>query len=577
MTTEPYYKLPANTATDIDTYAADITRFQNGQIDAADLKGRRVPRGVYEQRRDGTFMVRTRIAGGALSVAQAAALAAASREFGNGMLHVTTRQDIQFHDVAIANTPTVMRRLLDVGLSSRGGGGNTVRNITTCQYAGTCPAELFDVSPCAMAVTEYMIAQPNSYNLPRKYKIAFSSCPADCSLAQVVDLGFIAAIRNDQPGFRVMVGGGMGAWSRLADTLLEWAPTTDIIRIAETVKRLFNEHGDRHNRHRARLRFVVEKMGMTEFTRLFAARYADVVADGVPEWHGTVIINNTPSATSTPPPLELRHGLQVVPQHQHNLYTVHLHTPLGFISANDLAALGALATTFSTEHALRATITQNLLMRSVKETDLPALADALTKLEADLISPQALQCFTACAGAATCRLGICLGRQAARACADLLDTSNLSPAAPPSLHFNINGCSNACGQQPIAAIGFFGIALRAHDQLLPAYTVTLGGRCDATGARLGENIGKLPAAAMPHFLCDLVADFNTNSTQGEKFPDYYDRQGKEYFQHLLQPHTYIPSPTNHPEYYRDFGSNEPFSLAGRGSGECATDLFKPKT
>ena len=249
---------------------------------------------------------------------------------------------------------------------------------------------------------------------------------------------------------------------------------------------------------------------MTEFTRLFAARYADVVADGVPEWHGTVIINNTPSATPTPPPLELRHGLQVVPQHQHNLYTVHLHTPLGFISANDLAALGALATTFSTEHALRATITQNLLMRSVKETDLPALADALTKLEADLISPQALQCFTACAGAATCRLGICLtpGRPRLRR---PLDTSNLSPAAPsPTL-------ISTAAQTPAVS-----------NQSLPSVFVSppcptsstryrhLGGRCDKRARLEKTSANSCSYATLPG---DLVPT-STPTHQGEKFPDY---------------------------------------------------------
>jgi sulfite reductase (ferredoxin) len=254
--TTPLCHLPDTLAQDIEEHAYDVDRFLKGDLSASIMKARRVPRGIYEQRKNGTYMVRVRVPGGAISAAQTRALAAVASRYGSGTLHVTTRQDIQIHDVAIGQTPDIMRELFPVGLTSKGGGGNTVRNVTACPYAGICPAEHFDVTPSVVAVTEYLIGLAGSYNLPRKYKIAFSGCGADCALAQVNDLGFIAKVRDGQPGFSVCAGGGMGAESRVADRMEEWVAASEVVRIAEAVRRLFDRLGDRRNRRRARLRFA---------------------------------------------------------------------------------------------------------------------------------------------------------------------------------------------------------------------------------------------------------------------------------------------------------------------------------
>lgn len=559
---------------DIERYADEIKRFKAGRMDASHLKARRVPRGVYEQREDGTYMVRVRITGGSFSAEQCRTLARIGSKFGNGMLHVTSRQDIQFHDVALTDTPEVMRRLLSAGLTTRGGGGNTVRNVTACPYAGICASECFDVTPCAQAVTDYLIALTGSYNLPRKYKIAFSGCAADCALAQTADLGFIAQIRQGQPGFRVLAGGGMGAKSRLADPFLEWIPAKEILRVAETVRRLFDELGDRENKHRARLRFVIEKIGIQEFIKLYQQRYREVVADGVPEMSGLCEINLNVAEQARPPLFESRDGLRVARQRQSGLTAVFLHTPLGFISAAELDCLGALAAQFSAENGLRTTLDQNLLMRGVAEKDLPALAIKLRALNSDMVEPHPLDRFTACAGASTCRLGICLARHAARACADALARNGVARATLDALAFNINGCPNACGRQPIAAIGMFGAALRAHGRLIPAYGITLGGRCGSSGARFGDAVGKVPAAALSDFLSALMLDFQTAREPSELFTTYYERKGTAYFKELAQSFKAIPDPQTHPEYYRDLGADENFSLAGRGAGECGAGVFE---
>ena len=571
---QAYYSLPPDLAADIDAYEQEVRRFLSGELPAPILKAKRVPRGVYEQRRDGAFMLRVRVAGGAVTEAQSRRLAELSREFGNGLLHVTTRQDIQLHEVSIRDTPTLMRRLLEVGLTSKGGGGNTVRNLTACPYAGVCPSERFDVTPVVQGVTEYLLGLVGSYNLPRKYKIACSGCPADCALAQVADLGFIAEYRNREPGFRVVAGGGMGAHSRLADPLLDWVPVTATIRVAEAVRRLFDQLGDRSNRHKARLRFVFEKIGIEAFRAAFTSEMARLVDEGVPEWHGPVSRNDDcPAANFAPPATQIRSGVRYLPQRQAGFVTVPLPLPLGFLSADDLSHVAALAGRFSGDRGLRTTIGKNLLLRFVKEDDLTALAAELRRLSIDVLTPTPLERFVVCAGASTCRLGLSLARNAARAAAEGLGQSGVAADTVEALDIHLNGCPNACGQQPIAPLGFFGTAQRAEGRLLPSYRITLGGRCGAAGARLGVRVGEIPAKALPDLLSALAADFERRRQPGELFAAYFDRLGSAHFEGIVTDYAKIPPYAERPDFYRDFGVDEDFSLAGRGAGECGTGVF----
>lgn len=572
MTLESY-TLPAGLAEDIDAYERDVARFLAGELPAGVLKAKRVPRGVYEQRKDGTYMVRVRVAGGVLGGAQARALAAISTRYGNGLLHVTTRQDVQFHEVAIGDTPAVMRRLMEAGLTSKGGGGNTVRNVTACPCAGVCPGEPFDVTPFARAVTEYLIPLTGSYNLPRKYKIAFSGCAADCALAQVADLGFVAGVRDGQPGFRVLAGGGLGAQSRVADELAAWIPAGLVIRYAEALRRLFDRHGDRQNKHRARLRYVFDRLGLEAVKREVDGILADLDREGVPLYAGEV--ERTGSAgLERAPATENRSGLRVVRQRQAGLVAVPLHLPLGFLPADDVALIGEWAERFSEEKGMRATRAQNLLIRHVREERVADLAAALLGLQTDVLTPDPLERFVACAGASTCRLGICLARDAARACAAAWKASGVSRETVEALEVHVNGCANACGQQPVGAIGLFGVARRSGERLVPSYGLTLGGRCGAGGAKLGTVAGRIPAAALPGLMAELAMEFERNRQPGEAFLAYYDRVGPAPFEALAGRHESVFAPGERPDYYRDLGADVEFSLAGRGAGECGAGVFE---
>lgn len=568
---------PVELAQDIEQHAQDVGRFLNGELAASILKSRRVPRGIYEQRQNGAYMVRVRLPGGVISTDQVRALAAVASRYGSGTLHVTTRQDIQIHDVKIEQTPAIMRELFQAGLTSKGGGGNTVRNVTACPFAGICPAERFDVTPCVVAVTEHLVALPGSYNLPRKYKIAFSGCGADCALARISDLGFIAQGREGIPGFSVYAGGGMGAESRVGDRLEEWAPAGEVIRIAEAVRRVFDRLGDRRNRRRARLRFAVERVGADTFRGMARESVQAVTAEGTPACAVRIDLAESPAE----PPGDSRAlltavaGLDVLRQRQPGFVAVPLRLPLGQVPWKTLAALADTAERFSAEKTLRATQDQNLLLRFVAEADVDAVRSELDRvLGSDAVGHRALHSFTTCTGAATCRLGLCLSQNAARACADALAGEGIDDATLQAVDIRINGCPNACGQHPIGTIGLFGAAQRVGERLVPAYRVLLGARRGEELTRLGTFAGAVPARALPAFLADLLRDFQDGRGSGERFADYFDRKGMAHFQSVLERHTQAPRYADDPAFYRDWGRDEDFTLAGRGPGECGAGVFE---
>ncbi len=570
------YELPAALAADIDGYEGEVQKFLSGEMPAAILKAKRVPRGVYEQRKDGTYMVRVRVTAGILTSEQVLKISELSSTLGDGILHITTRQDVQLHGICIQDTPKVMRSLLEVDLTTKGGGGNTVRNVTACPYAGVCSQECCDVTESAHAVTAYLIELTGSYNLPRKYKISFSGCRADCGLAQISDLGFVAEIRNGQPGFRVFVAGGMGATSRIASLLLEWTPAEEVIRIAESIRRLFDRYGDRKNKNRARLRFVIHKLGEKEFHKVFHEEMERVTKEGVPPSRTSAgVLPDLPDRPSGVPGLQESQGVQFLEQRQKGWVTVPLHLQFGLISSDDFTSLARLASQFSAEHGLRTTRAQGLQMRFVKTEDLPLVIAELRRLKTDFTNMDACsQRFISCAGAATCRLGLCLSRNAVAACVAKLRSSGLNGKALDGFMVHVNGCPNACGHQPIAPIGFSGSAQRVGGRLMPFYRVTMGGRCNSRDARFGFPIGQIPAKALPGFITELAGDFAQRRAAGEDFTTYFDRTDRQHFVAILGRHRSMPSFEDRPDFYQDFGSDEPFSLAGRGAGECGSGVFE---
>jgi len=569
------YCLPAGLTEDIEQLAGHIAQAQAGEISPAELRAHRVPMGIYEQRELGTFMLRVRLPGGVLLPDHMRVLADVARRHGNGVLHVTTRQDVQVHSVPLDRVIPALHELLAAGLATKGGGGNTVRNITACERAGVCAGEVFDVTPYAVALTEALLPDPLSYRLPRKYKIAFSGCPHDDAGARVNDLGFVAAVRDGVKGFTVYAGGGMGGHSRVGDVLEEFIPADQCHLVAEAIKRVFDQHGNRRNKHRARLRFLVEQIGFEAFRALYEEQLAAVRAS-LP---ATLPVRDVPepAATADAAPVAPAEGFAawreqlVAPQRQSGRHLVTIPIVLGDIQADALAGL-ADAVAAHGDGSARSTQRQNLVLRWVAEAELPSLHAALAALGLAGGPAPLVRDLVSCAGASTCQLGICLSRGLAQAITEALAGSALDLPRLGHLKISISGCPNACGRHPLADIGLCGAARRAGERLVPHYQVHLGG-----GARGGETAlasGKIivPARAVPGLITGLLEAF-AQSPRCPDFRAFLDAGGRQQAEELAAAHEQIPSFEEDPTYYRDWGATAEFSLAGRGPGECSAGVF----
>ena len=303
--------------------------------------------GIYEHRAEGRYMVRIRVGAGLVRPYQLERIAELSERYGSGVVHITTRQDIQIHNLAIEDTPDVLEGLLEVGLSARGGGGNTVRNVTVCPRAGVCPKEEFDVAPYAIAVAEYLLQFNSSYNLPRKYKIVFSGCSEDCAFASVADLGFFAHLRAGARGFAVYAGGGLGSNPAVAVKIEDFVAEAEVLEVAEAVRRVFDGHGDRSNKHKARLRYVLRRVGQEEFVKLYQAErrqlYKEGLAGDVPAVREIEAAFGGTKGTAGTGTAEASFGPSVLAEKMEGLYTIKVPLHLGDVSADDLVAVGRLA------------------------------------------------------------------------------------------------------------------------------------------------------------------------------------------------------------------------------------------
>lgn len=522
--------LPSTLDADIDQFEDEVKKFQSGKSTPDEFKHQRTLWGIYEQRREATYMLRTRIPGGRLPASWARAIANLNRKYGGGRLHVSTRENIQFHDLALGSLPSLMRDLKLAGIGCKGGGGNTARNVVGCPLAGLCRNEQFDVTPCVQSVTRHLINEPGSFTLPRKFKVAFSGCAVDCALATVTDVGLIAHVHDGKPCFSVYGGGGMGGAPRLGEVLAEHLPAVDCVRAVEAVRRLFDRLGDRANRARARLRFAAARMAPGEFRSLFEREFEGISTAGGP----------CPGEPGTRPGLDRATDASVspfsgscrIPQRQSGRVSVLIAPAFGQMTSDELLVLASLAERFSAEKGLRATPSQKLLIPSVGENDLPELEKELTVLIPGFLAPGALSRIVACTGAATCRLGICHSQEAARAVAVALDGAMLSKELLRSIDIRLNGCPNCCGQHPVGDIGLSGVRQTREGQPVHAYRLHLGARRGEGRTRFGEWVGTVPSESLPGLIVALLRDFGGNAAPGESLSDYYDRRGRAHFQAL---------------------------------------------
>jgi len=552
---EPILHIPESVKEDTLGYRSQVKKFLDGQASLLAFRAYRVPMGVYEQRAAGKYMVRVRIGAGLTTTYQLERIAELSKTYGNGIVHVTTRQDIQIHEVDIEDTPEVLEGLLEVGLSPRGGGGNTIRNVTACPRAGVCPKEEFDVAPYAIATAEYLLQDKSSFNLPRKYKIVFSGCSQDCAFASVADLGFFAHANNGVKGFSVYAAGGLGSNPAVAAKIEDFIEAKDVFEVAEAIKRLFDKYGDRENKRKARLRYVLARVGVEEFIKLYQKERERLKADGLP-YEPPKIRNLTPVyKTLEASNNDAKKQANVLPEKTTGRYTVRLWLRNGDIPAEDLNRVGQIAAEYG-QGIVRTTQMQDIFITSVVQEDIDKVKSELKNLSIDVFGDGGPK-VVACAGASTCKLGLCLSRGLSDAISNKFSKTD-SSANLSEMVIGISGCPNSCGHHYIADLGLQGRAKRVNGKLMPCYDVLAGATTVEGNAHLAERIGTVPAKKIPELLAKA---FEAGEAKKEKLKK------------LVEQCSDIPSVQFPEDYYYDFGSDKPFSLAGRGPGECGAGVM----
>ena len=575
-----FYELPGNLSNEIEELESLIAKHLRGEADATSLKVRRVPFGCYEQRKLGTYMLRVRATGGAITPEQLLGLARISAKVGAEHLHITTRQEFQIHDVSIENVIPALRALLPLGLTTLGGGGNTVRNILVSPDAGVGVDEIFDPSPWAFALTTRLIAEADSWNLPRKFKIAFSNSPADSAYAQFNDVGFLATIKDGRQGFKVYVAGGLGASSSVGHLLEEFIPAEDAYIVSAALKHLFDKHGNRKNRNAARLRFLWSKLGEDRFRQIYQDEVRQLAQLPLTKLHPLVIDQPLDQAAALAIPATGVESAEyarwrkryVFPQRQPGLYSIVVPASLGNIANQHVAALAQYLRAFG-PHSIRAAFGQNLRLRNIPEAALAATYQVVRDITDLADAPLALANAVSCTVADTCQLGICLPKPALIAASEKLAGARLDLDSIPSFQLNLSGCPNSCGQHTYADLGFYGQARHRDKDIYPAYGVVAGGVHADGQARLAEPIGTVAARDLPEFTRQVISLWLSNKHRFASFSEYVKAEGRDEIKLICERFLNVPAFSEEPSYYTDWGADKPFSLVGRGQGECSAGLF----
>jgi sulfite reductase (ferredoxin) len=470
-----------------------------------------------------------------------------------------------------------MRELLQVGLASRGGGGNTVRNVLVSPDAGVSLDEVFDPSPYAFALTSRLIAEADSWLLPRKYKIAFSNSAADTSYAEFNDLGFIAQLREGEKGFRVYVAGGLGAKPEVGHLLHDFIPAEDVYIVAKTIKRLFDQHGNRKNRHAARLRFLWNSLGDERFLQFYEEQLR-LVREAKP---AALLIEEVPQTSTLPsfapeqdssPEFEQWKERYVETQKQPGLVSVLIPIFLGNVKNADAIRLAEFLAPFG-NYVLRATFGQNLRLRNIPLSYLPNVFHLVREVTELALGPRLVGNSIACTGADTCKLGVCLSRGALSAIKERLKDSALDLNQIPDFRLNLSGCPNTCGQHMLADLGFYGNVGRREQQMFPAYMVVAGAEIGEGKGRLARQIDRVSAHDLPEFVHEVLKRWLVNKDNYPSFAAYVDREGADEIRGIADRFREVPAYSENKSYYYDWGANYTFSLAGKGVGECSAGLF----
>ncbi|HTD22599.1 MAG TPA: nitrite/sulfite reductase [Terriglobales bacterium] len=605
-------KIPETLAREIDVFETEIILRKQGKLDERLFAETRLRRGAYGQRYDNgqrhdgqkvqkiayssgeltkgpmtmwdaPGMQRIKIPGGGLNAEQLEVMGELAEEYSDGIAHVTTRQDFQLHYIQIDDTPSLMRRLAAANITTREACGNSVRNLTACPYAGVCPDEVFDVTPYTHALAKFLLGHPDCQNFGRKFKPAFSGCAQHaCGVTSLHDLGLIATKRIEngveKRGFELYVGGGLGTVPYQAKLFDSFVPPEELLPLAQSIARVFARLGEKKNRNRARIKFLVHDLGIEKFKELVLEERKTLTPD--PRW--TEFIKDAEQFTEAP----LRPaGTWPIPnseafgrwlktntrlQKQAGYVTVTVALPLGDITANQLRSLADIVRRF-TKETVRTTVEQNFVIRWVSQGDLQELYNALHAV--GLAEPGAgtILDIVSCPGTDTCKLGISSSRGLAGELRKRLAEKSFElDEAVQNLHIKVSGCFNSCGQHHVADIGFYGVSRKISGYAVPHFQVVLGGEWEHNAGSYGLPVVPVPSKNIPEVVTRLTERYVAGRNSGESFKDFVKRIGKAELKNLLDDLTKPPAGDR--SYFSDWGDPREYSLGDMGVGECAGEV-----
>ena len=569
--------------TEIDDFERLIADFRSGAVDEDTFRSQRLHMGCYGIRQSDTHMIRVKVPGGTLAPIHLDALADVADTYSRGFGHITTRQNFQFHFVNLDDVPSFLRRIAEAGMTTREACGNSIRNVTQSELAGIDPTELVDTRPAVETLVRYFLRHPTFQNLPRKFKVAFDGSSADRAQLGIHDVGALGTIGPDgTTGFQLFVGGGLGSTPREADLLEPFTPANQLLSTVEAILELFNEHGERKNRVRARMKFLLNKWGIDKFREeVFALRarletereYPEVV---LPKRDPAPVLARRPEPTDE---LQGEAAEAFRTWRDVNVFTHHGPTEddprfgaavtfhLGDVTSDQFRLLSKVWRELSPEVELRSTIRQNLLFTHLTADELSHLYAALREGGMDLARAEKSGDVVSCPGAETCNLAITASRGLGDAVTDALVAAGLDEIE--NLRINISGCPNACGQHTSADLGFAGMARR--DPLgneAPGYRIYVGARLDAGGVKFGHYVAKVPAKKAPDVAVEIISRYAAERDAGESFADWVARVTPDELKLALKVHDTMPAMEDDPSFYADWGMSRQFEVI-LGRGECA--------
>ena len=591
------YRIPSTLNGDLDYTQSLIDQFKAGEIQAGQLKSNRVPMGIYEQRKNQHYMLRLRCAGGLVTPEQLAKIAFVGHQLSTSHLHVTTRQEIQIHNVDIEDAIPALKKLEKVGISSAGGGGNTVRNMMVDDRSGLTADEEFDVYPYVEELTSRLIAEKDSFTMPRKYKVAIDTSVATANYSYIADLGLQARIKDGQRGFRVLIAGSAASNAHTGWEVFDFLPEKDLYRAAKALKNWFHKYGNRRNRHKARMRYVFYKYGTEEAKRLYLEEFEELKKDGSIDFEAPALpLEHHKPSFSPLSEKEVKSEERRVKNSsdffdseafetwkrryahkqtnaeglKENLWYAYIPLRHGNNSTDFFAEVAEYLGNYGND-VIRFTMKEQIQVRNIPEEYLTNIYAFFKKLGVYQIDyPVVVTNLTCCTGADTCRLGICLPKGAIDGIAKQLLNSNLNLDAIPDFELRMNGCTNICALATWGDLGFSGRVGRVGDDPYPAYTIWL----PVKGKHeIDLQQGYIAAKKIPAFVEDYLRDVIAEQANYADYYDYVAKRGVNIVKELIAKYKEVAPYAEEPDTFFDFGDDEKFSLIKYGKAECSAGLF----